>query len=199
MAHPLRKYASTETAKCVNVSSLSKKVKKHIIENDPEIPRNSEGRPIRACDILTKKMVEAMKALSLDGQKFEFEHYPNQLGGTRWYAICPGCSRRFLKLYRPSSDTGKPQSYMCADCHNLKTPSALFGPTPKYREVIRPIRRMEKIKEIMRLNKKMSDEETVRLLDEYEALKAELEKSVIYRRIKFSIETEGLDPATLLS
>jgi hypothetical protein len=58
---------------------------------------------------------------------------------------------------------------------------------------------MEKIKEIMRLNKKMSDEETVRLLDEYEALKAELEKSVIYRRIKFSIETEGLDPATLLS
>jgi len=194
-----RKYSSTESASCINISAVIKKVKKHILFSDPDIPHTLEGRAIRSSELLTQKMEDAMKEFDLNGQRFDFIHSPNHLGGTRWYVVCPGCKEKFLKLYKPVLESGKEQKFKCAECHLLKSPSALFGPTPKYREVIKPLRRMDKIKELIKTNRKLTDPQTSALLDEYEALKAGLESSVIYRRIKFSIETEGLDPKSLLS
>ena len=199
MLHSNRKYSSTESASFINISAVVQRIKKHIIKSDPDLPKTADGRPLRSSSVLKAKMAEAMKSFEADGQRFEFVQSPNKLGGTRWYVLCPGCGNKYLKMYKPILETGKEQIFKCADCHKLKSPSALFGPTPKYREVIRPIRRMEKIKEIIKTNKKLTDAQTVELLDEYEALKLGLEKSLIYRKIKFSIETEGLDPKSLLS
>ena len=64
----------------------------------------------------------------------------------------------------------------------LRPPSALYGPTRRYREMVRPLRRMERIKEILN-GSSLSELKTRELLDEYDGLEKNVRSSTFYRKL----------------
>ena len=178
------KYVSTEAASCLHINSLAQKVKKQLLREGLVSKSDQEA--------MHSIMSTHLTNLEVDGQKFQFSSSRNHLGGARWFALCPKCGAKSIKLFKPDRVPGMEQSYMCAKCHGLKSPSALYGDTTKYRDVIRPLKRMTKIREILRTSRKLTDEDTASLMKEHEKLKIEMESSVIYQRLKFKLEAEGL-------
>lgn len=179
------KYASTESASCLLINELAKRVKSHLVKSG--IVSKSET------SLLLEKLREGLESVEVEGQKFTYSHSMNHLGGARWFATCPKCLSACVKLFKPDqSATGKEQRYLCAKCHGLKSPSALYGPTSKYNDIIKPLKRMTKIREILRTSKKLSDEETRGLMKEHERLRVAMLDSSVYQRLKFKLEAEGL-------
>lgn len=165
------KYSSIEDAHCLDVNRLVSQIKKAITENLRDLDADS----------LREEVSANLGVFKVEGQVFEFTSIPNKLGGQRWMVLCPNCGKRVIKLYKPE-DPIKEKKYFCKDCHNLRPPSALYGPTRRYREMVRPMRRMEKIKKTLQ-NKNLSENKTKELLDEYDILADQVKNSTFYRKM----------------
>lgn len=165
------KFSSVEDAHCLDVNRLVAKLKEAIFNNYGVID----------ADTTREKVGESLQELVVEGQSFEFTSAANKLGGKRWMVFCPNCSKRVIKLYKPSDETAV-QRYYCKDCHNLRPPSALYGSTRRYREMVRPMRRMERIKSTLQ-GKNLSESKTKELLDEYDKLEDQVKNSTFYRKM----------------
>lgn len=164
-------YSSIETAHCLDVNRLVSTIK-----NAVKTSFAGKKNELTAKDV-AEAVEHNLKVFSLDDQSFTFYSVPNKLGGCRWLARCPKCGSNVLKLYKPEGG----DHYQCKDCHNLRSPSALYGPTRRYKEVIRPMRRMERIKEILS-SSNLSEAKTKSLLDEYDKLEKSLQDSTFFRK-----------------
>lgn len=165
------KYASVDQAHCLDMNKIVSKVKKDIKTKFPEIS--------------TEKLHETiglnLAAINIGGQTFGFENIPNKFGGFRWMIQCPKCGKRSLKLYLPQSIQGREQKYFCKKCHDLRPPSSLYGSTKRYKEIVKPMRRMERIKELLSSNPSSKKAES--LIDEYESLEQVVKGSTFYKRM----------------
>jgi hypothetical protein len=187
-----RRYSAVESAHCLKVQNLVSRIKDHLIEHDPDIPKDQKDRKNGSpeAQLLTDKVGKELEKFEVEGQKFKFTNRPNKLGGVRWYAHCPKCGKVSLKLYKPVKEKSKEQAYYCKTCHNLKSLSALHGPTKMYKEVLKPLRRLEKLKQ--ELDKKFLTEDKKKdLLDEYDSIKKKLSESTEYRHYKYSVESKA--------
>lgn len=177
------KYSSIETAHCLDMNRLVGAIKEGIGKNFP-----SDKAP--DSEAMRKLIVGNLDKFTINTQKFEFTSIPNRLGGSRWMVMCPKCGKRVVKLYKPSEEDKEPR-YLCKDCHMLRPPSALYGPTRRYKEMIRPLRRMERIKEILTGNN-LSEIKTRELLDEYDELDKTVKTSTFYRKAKLLTTSEAV-------
>ena len=184
-----RRYSAVESAHCLKVQNLVSRIKEHLIANDSEVPVEQKDRKngSKNASILIEKIGNELEKFEVDGQKFKFTSRPNKLGGVRWYTICPKCGKVSLKLYKPVKEKSKEQKYYCKSCHNLKSLSALHGPTKMYKEVLKPLKRLEKLKS--ELDKRyLTEDRKKALLDEYDSIVKTLSMSTEYRHYKYSVE-----------
>lgn len=165
------KYSSVEEAHCLDVNRLVAKLKQAILKEYGDLD----------ADKTREEVGNNLKTFVLEKQSFSFTSAANKLGGKRWMVFCPKCGKRVIKLYKPES-SGAAHKYYCRECHHLKSPSALYGSTKRYKEIVKPVRRMERIKEILQ-NKSLSENLTKELLDEYDGLDAQIKNSTFYRKI----------------
>ncbi len=163
------KYKSIETAKCISINKLVKNTKESILKN----PTYKEF----SIEEIYKITLDRLNSITIEGQNFQFESVPNRLGGYRWFVKCPDCGKKVLKLYT----TKDKNQYLCKECQNLKSPSSLYGSTTRYKEVIKPMLKMEKIKEKLKTSK-ISERKTNDLLDEYDRLNNKWKSSTLYRK-----------------
>jgi hypothetical protein len=168
-------YSSVESAHCLDVNRLVKKIKAAVKDS---YHKNSKGEELTAKEV-SEAVEHNLSVFTLEDQVFEFFNIPNKLGGFRWLAKCNKCGSHVLKMYKPEGAT----QYLCKDCHSLRSPSALYGPTRRYKEVVRPMRRMERIKEILAASN-LSEPKTKELLDEYDKLEKSLKDSTFFRKNK---------------
>jgi len=174
---PDPKFVSVESTTCFSFSNLVKKVKKEIRKKFPD----------ESGEEYEKLMLQSLRAFKINDQTFDYESINTNLGGIRWYVKCPKCGKPCIKLYLPSQYKNREQKYLCKTCHRLKNISLLIGPTKRYREVVRPLRQLEKIKKQL-LGKNMTPERASPLLDEYERIERNLVTSPAYRLWKFQKE-----------
>lgn len=172
------KYSSVESAHCLKVQNIVNAIKNSALEKDPSL----------SADDLQAIVKSQILNFQINQQKFKFSSSENHLGGHRWYMHCPECGKKSLKLYKPEESEEK-DVYLCKECHNLKSPSSLHGPTKMYREVIRPLRRMKKIREL--LDRPISSKKATSLVEEYEALEKHLKSSDQYKIYKFKVRNGG--------
>jgi phage terminase large subunit GpA-like protein len=163
------KYASIESAHCLKVQNIVNAIKTSVVKKNPDVSSDKVQQIVNA----------QIPKFSINSQSFEFSSTDNHLGGKRWYIHCPKCGKKSLKLYKPEDK----EQYLCKSCHNLKSPSSLHGPTKMYQEVIRPLRRMKKIKEM--LDRPISSKKAAALVKEYDKLEKELNNSDQYEIWKF--------------
>jgi len=129
-----------------------------------------------------------LDSFSLNGQKFVFVGMPLPLkGGKKFFVLCPKCGKKKLKLYLPNRYEDREQRYLCSDCHGLVTIAVLKGKSIKYKTIVRPLKRMQRLKEML-LHDKMTPEKAEPLLREYEELESSLKNSPEYRLWKFNME-----------
>ena len=176
------KYVTLESTDCLNFSPIINRLKKDIKKKLPGITEEA----------FLIKMKASLKSFTLNGQTFEYYARPNHLGGVRWYIHCPKCGRKCLKLYLPSQNKQCEQKYFCKDCHNLKNASSLFGSSKKYQEVIKPLKRLHKIKSML-LKKTITTEKAQPLMEEYKRIERELLSSPVYNLYKFQKEHGLID------
>lgn len=171
------KYASLESTTCFSFQNLVKKVKNNVRNRFPG-KKEEEFREI---------MFKALSAFELNGQKFEYDFSLNHLGGERWFVKCPKCKNPCLKLFLPSKYKDREQKYLCKNCHKLKNASILLGSTKRYKKVVKPLKRLEWLRNQL-LKKSMTPEKAKPFLDEYEHIEKELASSPEYRLFKFQKE-----------
>jgi hypothetical protein len=58
-------------------------------------------------------------------QEVRLQHTTPNYGGIRWWFLCPKCSRRVSRLYKPSSS----YCFFCRHCHNLTYESTQLSGT----------------------------------------------------------------------
>ena len=177
------RYVSVESTTCFSFFNLAKKIKRDLRLKFPDLDD----------DEFDKKMHESLKTFKLNNQEFEYHSIKNHLGGARWFVKCPKCGSDCLKLFLPSKHKDREQKYYCKKCHKLKNISLLLGASKRYKEVVKPLRKLEKIKSQV-LSKKMTPERAAPLLDEYERIERELKISPAYRLWKFQNENVGSLP-----
>lgn len=165
------KYSSITDAHCLDVNRLVSQIKQALLKRSPKL--NPDETRV--------EVGTNLNVFRVDGQSFEFTSIPNKLGGLRWMVLCPKCKKRVIRLYLPEEE-GKEKKYYCKECHELRPPSALYGPTRRYKEMVRPLRQMEKIKQTLS-SKKMSETKTKALLDKYELLESQVKGSTFYRKM----------------
>ncbi|MBD3261257.1 MAG: hypothetical protein GF334_06165 [Candidatus Altiarchaeales archaeon] len=173
----MAKYVSIESTTCFSFGNLVRKVKAEIRKKFP----NAHDKEFE------KLIYNSLRTFTLNGQEFDYEASPNHLGGVRWYVKCPKCGSPRLKLYLPSKYKDREQLYLCQACHKLKNHSLLLGTSKKYKKVIRPLIRLEKIRRIL-LRKSMTPEKAKPYLEEYERIEKDLAVSPEYRLWKFQRE-----------
>ena len=175
------KYSSVESAHCLKVQNIVNAIKTSALDKNPDM----------SADNLQNLVGEQISSFKINNQEFKFSSSKNHLGGHRWYIHCPECGKKSLKLYKPEDEEGAEETkpYLCKECHNLKSPSSLHGPTRMYREVIRPLRRMKQIRE--RLDRPISSKKAAALVEEYEKLEKQLRESDQYKIYKFKVRNGG--------
>lgn len=176
------KYVTLESADCLNFSPIINRLKKEIRK---KFPTDSEEQ-------FLVRMEGSLKSFTINGQVFEYSSRPNHLGGVRWYIRCPKCGRNCLKLYMPSQNKECEQLYFCKYCHNLKNASSLFGSSKKYQEVIKPLKRLHKLRSML-LKKTITTDKAQPLMEEYKRIERELVNSPVYNLYKFQKEHGLID------
>jgi len=169
-----KKYLAIETAACYNFAPLIKKVKDELKNRNPGLEYET----------LVGLMYKNLKGFSINNQTFEYDHQENYLGGARWFVKCPKCGKKCFKLYLPKEGTGRERLYLCKICHNLKNASSLMGASKKYQKVVKPLKKLEKLKKSL-LKKGMTPDKAAPLLDAYDRIEKELANSSEYRLWKF--------------
>ena len=197
------KYLPSESATSFCFTELILKIKKEIkVEFDmltkeqkreqfPQLTDEQLKSKKMPDDVLHEMMLKSLKKFTLNEQIFDYKSFKNNLGGFRWYVLCPQCGALCLKLYLPNKYKDKEQQYLCKDCHGLKNSSSLLGATNKYKKVVRPLKRLELIK-VALMRKSMNSEKAKPLLEEYEKIERELLNSPEYRLWKFQREHNSL-------
>lgn len=175
------KWAATESSVSFNFDNLVKKVKEHIKEQFPKLMP----------DDINIKIGLNLKIFSLNDQTFEYTSVPNNFGGVRWFVLCPKCGKKSHKLYLPKGKD-REQRYLCRYCHKLKPSSLLLGKQKKYKNVAKPLKRLEQIKKKL-LHKKIKAIEAEELLEEYDRIEKKLADSPEYRLWVFKKE-HGRNP-----
>ena len=168
--------SSIDTAVALEFNKIVKKVKKEIKAKFPS----------DTLDDLEKKVGLALQKLKINNQTFDYYKFNPHLGGTRWFILCPKCKRKNLRLYIPR-DKNKEQKYLCYKCHELIHTSLQLGSTAKYREVVKPLRRLEKIRRML-LKGSTSPSKAQPFIEEYERLEKTLSTSPAYKLWKFRLE-----------
>jgi hypothetical protein len=168
---------SVESTTSLDFVNLVRKVKRDI---RTKFPDDSEEQ-------YNKRIYDSLKTLKINEQTFEYESEHIHLGGVRWYVLCPQCGKRCLKLYLPNKFPGKVQKFLCVACHGLKHASLLVGSTAKYKEVIKPLKRLEKLRGML-LKSNMTSEKALPYLEEYEKIEKNLSNSPAYKLWKFKLE-----------
>jgi len=171
-----RRWIANESAVSFNFNKLVKKIKGHIKKRFPEASPQE----------ITEKIGENLKIFTINNQFFEYSNIPNELGGVRWFVLCPQCKKKSLKLFLPKA-IDREQLYLCKTCHKLKPSSMLLGNRKKYKEITRPLKRLEYIKKKL-LKKSLSIDEAEKLMEEYEEIEKKLGNSKEYRLWKFKKE-----------
>lgn len=128
--------------------------------------------------------LQQLAVYKINGQTFQFTHMQNQLGGYRWFFLCPSCNMRVTKLFLPPVSSGLPQIYLCKTCHKLKNQSSSMGYSRIYRRVTRPLKRLQKIEAKLKIGH-LRKETIQALLDEYEKIEADMKNSTEYRLYVF--------------
>jgi hypothetical protein len=197
------KYLPCETATSFNFTELIIKIKKEIREEYdqlavvqkrdkyPQLTEDQLQTNKMPDDIFHEAMLSNLKKFTINEQVFSYKSFKNNLGGFRWYVVCPQCNELCLKLYLPNKYKDKEQRYLCKDCHGLKNSSSLLGATKKYRKVVRPLKRLEILKSAL-MKKGISSEKAKPLLEEYEKIERELNNSPEYRLWRFQLEHTSL-------
>jgi len=171
-----RKWVATESSVSFNFNNLVKKVKDHLKEQYPDA----------SAEEITLMTGKNLEVFMINDQLFKYTSTPNKLGGVRWYVICPKCKKRSLKLYLPKI-AGRDPLYLCKMCHKLKPSSLLFGNRKRYKDVTRPLKKLEQVKRML-LKKKLKPKEVEDLLAEYARIEKKLADSPEYRLWKFKKE-----------
>jgi len=176
---PLKiRYTPVESATCFAFNTLVQKIKKEIHKKHPEITDFNKVNEI---------IYQGLCAFTINGQKFEFESKNNYLGGCRWFVKCPKCGKPKMHLYMPVKNPEKEQKYYCRNCHALRNVSLLLGNTARYINIIKPLRRLQKLRRKL-TSSRISIAKAKPLLEEYERLEKELLASPDYRLWKFQME-----------
>lgn len=168
------KYLAIETAACFNFAPLIRRIKDELKNKNPGMSHED----------FTALMYKNLGQFSINGQKFEYQHQNNHLGGARWFVKCPECGKPSFKLYLPRKETKRKQLYLCKVCHRLKNASSLMGASKKYKKVVKPLKALEKIKKSL-LKKGITPDKAAPLLDAYDRIEKELNNSPEYRLWKF--------------
>ena len=176
-----RKFVAAESTTSFDFNTLIIRVKKGLLNKYPGISGES----------LVDLMHKNLKEFRLNGQQFDFEANPATLGGIRFLVKCPKCGVPSVKLYLPSSFPDREKLYLCKKCHRLKNACRMISRTPLYSKVIKPLRRLERLNEIL-MEKNITPEKAQPFLDEYKKIEKELAESPEYRLFKFRKE-HGVD------
>jgi hypothetical protein len=197
------KYLPAESATSFCFTGLITRVKKEVREEyelltkeqkKEQFPQLTEEQLVSRKipdDAFHDMMLKSFKKFTLNEQTFNYKSFKNNLGGFRWYVLCPQCNALCLKLYLPNKHKEKEQKYLCKDCHCLKNSSSLIGATIKYKKVLRPLKKLELIK-IALLKKGMDSKKAKLLLEEYDRIERELVISPEYRLWKFQRDQSSL-------
>lgn len=180
-----RKYHPVEMCVCLDFAKLVRNIKKSITA------KRGKQRDEAYRDEIHKNL----ELFELNGQKFQYLATRRSLGGLLWYILCPKCGKPKRCLYLPNKFEDREQIYLCRDCHELRPLCVMGGKSVTYKKIIKPLKRMHVIKELL-TNKKFSNPEAKSLLDEYENLEKTLKSSEEYRLWKFRIE-HGADKSAL--
>jgi hypothetical protein len=170
-------YESIESTTCFNFINLVGKIKSSLLKKYPEV-KKAAFRELMYKNLLT---------FTLNDQQFDYTSRPNHLGGERWFVKCPKCGSPSLKLYLPSAHKNREQRYLCKSCHVLKNASLIMGATKRYRKVVKPLKRLERLRTLL-LRKSMTPEKAQPLLDEYKRIEDALASSPEYRLWRFQKE-----------
>jgi len=176
-----RKFVAAESATSFDFSTLVNRVKKGLLNKYPDLSGES----------LKDLMFKNLREFKLNDQHFDFETKPTPLSGIRFFVKCPKCGVPSLKLYLPSSFPDREKLYLCKECHRLKNACRMISRTPLYSKVIKPLRRLERLNELL-MEKNLTPEKAQPLLDEYKKIERELAESPEYRLFKFRKE-HGVD------
>jgi len=175
-----KKYEPVELCACFDFIELFDKVRCEVSEAFPEL-RQSERL----------KVIESnLQLFQIDGQHFTYERKSIGHGGYRWYVRCPKCNMPKNKLYLPTRLMDREQKYLCRACHRLRFLSELDGKTERYKTIIRPLKRMQAIKDVL-LKRRIPTKDATDLLDEYEKIESSLKNSPEYRLWKFKTEHQN--------
>jgi len=177
-----RKWEAQETCVCFNFINLLRNVRSEV---RTRVDRGKEPERYRA------EILAGLEAYEVNGQRFKYSTVPNRLGGVRWYVRCPKCDSRTMKLFLPTRYPDREQRYLCAKCHRLQQTSLVKGKSKKYKTIIRPLKRMQKLKDML-MNTHLTPDEAKPLIDEYENLSKNLKNTPEYRLWKFKMEHGGL-------
>jgi len=124
---------------------------------------------------------EELSKFSLNGQNFEFTYQEMYYKGDRWYVACPKCKKKCHNLYLPTNFPEKEQRYLCRKCHDLKnTSNIMASDSPVYFNVIKPLKRLEKIKKLIS-RQTFTPKKVKKLLREYKRIEKKLSESPEYR------------------
>jgi len=177
-----RRWEVQETCVCLNFINLLRNVRSEV---QSRVDRGKEPEFYR------EEILRGLMAYEINGQQFTFSTIPNELGGVRWFIHCPKCNGRTMKLYLPTRYPDREQKYLCSKCHRLMQTSLLRGKSKNYKTIIRPLKRMQKLKDIL-MNGRHTPEQAQPLLEEYEKLQNDLKNTPEYRLWKFKVENGGL-------
>jgi hypothetical protein len=200
-----RKTIPIDAVVSFNFESLINKIKKEVkakyrklslkekIKRYPDYITEKTGGCIPN-KLLRKLMYEELQNFTLNNQAFEYTCSRTNYG-IRWYVKCPKCDEPYCKLFLPDKFKDREQLYLCRKCHNLVYLSVMSRNTKLYKTVIKPLRKLESLKnKIKRIESKNISMTPVRgkkylaLQEEFNRLQKELEESPDYRLWKFSKE-----------
>lgn len=176
---PVKKtqYIAVEDTASFNFFDIAKRIKDQIKKRRPDLS-------IKDVNIL---ILKNLRKFTINDQYFEFQPVSCKLGGMKWYVKCPKCDKRATILYLPSKNPERLQKYLCRTCHKLRHRSVMLGTTKKYTEVIRPMKRLETIRDSL-LKTHIPKERAEMLLKEYKDIEEKLKHSHEYQLWKFRTE-----------
>lgn len=166
-----------EMCVCFNFATLFKNIQEEL---------NNRRRDCWSDEYIDEFM-RNLSSFSLNGQKFDFTSMDLPFGGKKFFVLCPRCRQKKRKLYLPNRYEDREQRYLCPKCHTLATMVTLKCKSPKYRSIVKPLRRMQWLKEKL-LKDSITPEKAAPLLKEYEAIESSLKNSPEYRLWKFNME-----------
>jgi hypothetical protein len=125
--------------------------------------------------------LEELKGFKINEQTFDYVFIKNQLGGFRWFFVCPKCKNKANKLFLPPKEAlGREQKYHCKRCHHLRNESVIMANNKLYRTVLKPLKRLRDIEKKLEIGHLKGDK-VKEFLDEYERLEKEMRTTPEYR------------------